>query len=93
MKRSTIRLVFMTVILAAGALWLPYAQAAQTCDFTGTRVFCDGDFRVSQVCIGGNLTEIRAECTTGPCCETGIPGILGCVVTIGQLTICFPVGF
>jgi hypothetical protein len=77
MKRSILKLTFLTLVLAVGAL-APGAQATEVCQFTGIQAFCQDNVKTSVICVQGlEPITIQAPCNLGSTCRA-IGGLLFC---------------
>jgi hypothetical protein len=78
MKRSILKLTFLTLTLATGASLAPGARATEVCQFTGTQAFCQDNVKTSIICIQGlEPITIQAPCNLGSTCRA-IGGLLFC---------------
>jgi hypothetical protein len=78
MKRSILKLAFLTLILAAEVFWVPGARATEVCQFTGVQALCQDNVKTSIICTQGlEPITIQAPCNLGSTCRV-IGGLLFC---------------
>jgi hypothetical protein len=90
MKRATIKLICMALLLATVTLWLPNmrARAAAPCTFTGVSAFCQDNVKTSIICTEGlEPITIQAPCNLGGACRA-VAGVLFCCYDILGVEVC-----
>jgi hypothetical protein len=88
MKRTTIKLIFMTLLLATVMLWLPNTRAAAPCTFTGVSAFCQDNVKTSIICTEGlEPITLQAPCNLGGTCRA-VAGVLFCCYQILGVEVC-----